>query len=68
MTYANLEGESDRDREKRHQVEYDAYVAECRAGDIEPINFMNWNTSRKFNEKIANGERAIDRREKPRDG
>lgn len=62
MTYKHIEGESDRDREKRHAAEYQTYLQQCSEDGVEPTNYMNWNVSRKFSEKIANGERATERR------
>ena len=62
MTYKHLEGESNQDRQARLEAEYAAYVADHKSRGIETINYMNWVTSKKFTEKIANGERAFDRR------
>ena len=62
MTHARMDGETNDERNKRLQDEYDTYVTLCKQDGVEAINYVNWSASYKFNEKIAKGERAVERR------
>ena len=53
--------------ERQLAEEYAAYLVLCSQEGTHPVNYMNWATSKKFNEKLAKGERAFDRRGIARD-
>ena len=45
--------ETRKEREERLQREYDAYVAQCKADNVEAIPYMQWQFSQKM--KGSNG-------------
>ena len=62
MTHAKHDDETNDERNARLQAEYDTYVELCKQDGVAAINYVNWSASKKFHEKIAKGERAVERR------